>query len=189
MKILTTSLIALMLGTYVVSDFSPNLVSAAFAETDEATAKVMDIQRALKEFGFYKGKIDGKIKRSLYDAMSKYTAYVRSKGWSDATGELTEEEIAFLLRQYEKRMASLAAGSGGSSQSASVGGPSSGTASEGATATDVSVFGNSSEPGQAIGATVVTSPTVITASPVGGASTVDGIKSSDALKQSQEIMK
>ena len=107
MKILTAALVTLMAGAYSTSNMMPSFVSVAFAETDESTAKVMDIQRALKEFGFYKGKIDGKIKRSLYDAMSKYTAYVRSKGWSDATGELTEEEIAFLLKQYEKRISEL----------------------------------------------------------------------------------
>ena len=58
---------------------------------------------------------------------------------------------------------------------------------------DVSIFANSTEPGQPIGAAVVITDkkgntTVITASPTGGAA-VDGMKASDALKQSQDIMK
>lgn len=134
MKLLTAALVTLMACASAASNMMPSFVSVAFAEIDETTAKVMDIQRALKEFGFYKGKIDGKIKRSLYDAMSKYTAYVRSKGWSDATGELTEEEIAFLLKQYEKRTSELAKDDNGSGSTASSESPSEPSGNGGASA-------------------------------------------------------
>jgi hypothetical protein len=116
MKILNVAFAALMIGTYASPSWIPSMVSVASAETAKSEAKVMEIQQALREFGFYKGKIDGKIRRSLYDAMSKYTAYVRSKGWSDSTGELTEKEIGFLLKQYDKRIASLASEKGGSGE-------------------------------------------------------------------------
>ena len=104
---------------------SVSLSLPAFSQQENSEEKVKEIQVALREFGFYKGKVDGKISKSLYAAMTKYTSYVRSKGWSAATGELTDEEVVFLLKQYEKRVAAkmssessnLSANSAGDNQS------------------------------------------------------------------------
>lgn len=131
---------------------------ATTAETSESTAKITEIQRALSEFGFYKGRIDGKIRRSLYDAMSRYSTYVRSKGWSDATGELTEDEIVFLLRQYDKRIAAASeskatsqtggvSGSGATSGSSASSSANASSGTEGGTGTGGTDAGSSSSSG------------------------------------------
>ncbi len=91
--------------------FSYVPASIAFSEVTEETRKVTEIQIALKEFGFYKGRVDGKINKKLYAAMIKYSELIRSKGWSAAAGEITDVEIKFLLKQYEKRIAAKADGS------------------------------------------------------------------------------
>lgn len=83
--------------------------STAVAEVTEESRKVTEIQMALREFGFYKGKIDGKINEKLYSAMTKYSELIRSKGWSTAAGEITDVELKFLLKQYEKHIATMAA--------------------------------------------------------------------------------
>jgi hypothetical protein len=83
--------------------------STAVAEVTEESRKVTEIQMALKEFGYYKGRIDGKINEKLYAAMIKYSELIRSKGWSTAAGEITDVELKFLLKQYEKHVATKAA--------------------------------------------------------------------------------
>lgn len=100
---------------------SVSMAVPAFSQQVNSEEKVKEIQIALREFGFYKGKVDGKISKSLYAAMTKYTSYVRSKGWSAATGELTDEEVVFLLKQYEKRVAAKLSSEGSNSSENSAG--------------------------------------------------------------------
>jgi hypothetical protein len=120
MKIVKTLVVALLTVPASIG-ISVSMAVPAFSQQVNSEEKVKEIQIALREFGFYKGKLDGKISKSLYAAMTKYTSYVRSKGWSAATGELTDEEVVFLLKQYEKRVAAKLSSEGSNSSENSAG--------------------------------------------------------------------
>lgn len=120
MKIVKTLVVALLTVPASIG-ISVSMAVPAFSQQVNSEEKVKEIQIALREFGFYKGKVDGKISKSLYAAMTKYTSYVRSKGWSAATGELTDEEVVFLLKQYEKRVAAKLSSEGSNSSENSAG--------------------------------------------------------------------
>lgn len=79
----------------------------SFAQVVDTSQEVAAVQQALREFGFYQGKVNGKTSRDFAAALDKYSNYVRSKGWSDATGGLAEAEIDFLLQQYHRRINSI----------------------------------------------------------------------------------